>query len=107
MRLLRLDPDEARRFYYVHEGKFFLDSLVAFMSSGPVVACVLEKENAIEGLREIVGATDPAKADPGTIRKDFAIDKEKNSVHASDAQDTAAWEIGFFLENGLMSIPGE
>ncbi len=107
MHMIRLEPDQAGRFYYVHEGKGFFDSLVRFMSSGPVVACVLEKEAAIEGLREIVGATDPAEAKPGTIRKDFALDKEKNSVHASDKPETARWEVGFFLENGLLSIPGE
>lgn len=107
MNLLRLKPDEARGFYHVHEGKFFLDSLVEFMSSGPVVACALEREGAIAKLREIVGATDPAEAASGTIRKDFATDKEKNAVHASDAPETAEWELGFFTENGLLYIPGD
>lgn len=105
MCMLRLEPEEARSFYYVHEGKPFLDSLVAFMSSGRVVACALERDGAIAKLREIVGATDPAQAEAGTIRKDFATDKERNAVHASDAPETAEWELGFFADNGLLSIP--
>jgi nucleoside-diphosphate kinase len=72
MSMLRLDADEARRFYYVHEGKPFLESLVELMSSGPVVACALERAGAVSRLREIVGATDPSQAVAGTIRKDFA-----------------------------------
>ena len=107
MNMIRLEPDEARGFYHVHEGKFFLDSLVAFMSSGPAVACALERDGAIAKLREIVGATDPAEAEAGTIRKDFATDKEKNAVHASDAPETAEWELGFFTDNGLLSSPGD
>jgi nucleoside-diphosphate kinase len=105
MRMVHLDAATARGFYHVHEGKPFLDSLVSFMSSGPVVAAALEREGAIARLREIVGATDPAAAAPGTIRRDFALDKEKNSVHASDAADTARWEIAFFVEHGVLSIP--
>ena len=77
------------------------------MSSGPVVACALERAGAIARLREIVGATDPKEAETGTIRKDFATDKEKNAVHASDAPETAEWELGFFADNGLLAIPGE
>jgi nucleoside-diphosphate kinase len=107
MNMIRLEPGEARGFYHVHEGKFFLDSLVAFMSSGRVVACALERDGAIAKLREIVGATDPAEAEAGTIRKDFAKDKEKNAVHASDAPETAEWELGFFTDNGLLSMPGD
>lgn len=107
MGMVCLTPENARRFYHVHEGKPFLDSLVAFMSSGPVVACALEKEGAITRLRQIVGATDPAEAEAGTIRKDFATDKEENAVHASDAPETAKWELGFFMDNGLLSIAGE
>lgn len=105
MRMVHLDAATARSFYHVHEGKGFIDSLVSFMSSGPVVAAVLECDGAIARLREIVGATDPAKAEPGTIRRDFALDKEKNSVHASDAAETAKWEIAFFVEHGVLSIP--
>jgi nucleoside-diphosphate kinase len=105
MRMVHLDAATARGFYHVHEGKPFLDSLVSFMSSGPVVATALEREGAIAKLREIVGATDPSKAEPGTIRRDYALDVEKNSVHASDAADTAKWELGFFTEHGILSIP--
>jgi nucleoside-diphosphate kinase len=105
--MVRLSPDMARRFYYVHEGKPFLDSLVGFMSSGPVVVCALERGDAVRRLREIVGATDPKEAAAGTIRKDFALDKEKNAVHASDSPETARWELGFFVENGVLSVPGK
>jgi nucleoside-diphosphate kinase len=97
MKMVRLSADEARRFYAVHEGKPFLDDLVAFMSSGPVVPVVLEAENAIAGLRELVGATDPAKAACGTIRQNFGLDVQRNSVHASDAVETAKNEIAFFF----------
>jgi nucleoside-diphosphate kinase len=96
LRMVHLKPEEARRFYRVHEGKPFLESLVSFMSSGPVAVLVVEGEGAIARLREVVGATDPAKAAPGTIRKDFALNIERNSVHASDAPETARDEIGFF-----------
>jgi nucleoside-diphosphate kinase len=97
MRLVRLSSEKARMFYAVHEGKPFLDSLVEFMSSGPAVAVVLEKENAISDLRALVGTTDPAKAPCGTVRHDFGHDVRCNSVHASDAMETAATEIEFFF----------
>jgi nucleoside-diphosphate kinase len=96
LRMLQLTAAEAREFYKVHEGKPFLDGLCAFMSSGPIVALVVEGERAIERLAEIVGATDPQKAAPGTIRRDIGIDIEKNSVHRSDAPETAAAEIAYF-----------
>ncbi len=96
MKMIHLSQEEARKFYYVHEGKPFLDSLCEYMSSGPVCAVVLERENAIVELRKLVGATDPAEAAEGTIRKEFAIDKAHNAVHASDAPETAAEEIAFF-----------
>jgi nucleoside-diphosphate kinase len=96
LRMVHLTAAEAREFYKVHEGKPFLDSLCAFMSSGPIVALVVEGDRAIERLAEIVGATDPGKAAPGTIRRDIGIDIEKNSVHRSDAPETAAAEIAFF-----------
>ncbi|HEU4437115.1 MAG TPA: nucleoside-diphosphate kinase [candidate division Zixibacteria bacterium] len=99
MKMVQLKPAEARRFYVVHEGKPFLDELVAFMSSGPVVPMVLEKENAVAGLRKLIGATDPAKADPGTVRHDLAIDMGKNSVHGSDSPENAKVEIEFFFPN--------
>lgn len=96
MRMVQLTPAEAREFYKVHEGKPFLDTLVAFMAGGPIVVAVLEGEDAIARLAAIVGPTDPAKAPPGTIRRDFGLDLEKNSVHRSDAVETAAAEIAFF-----------
>jgi nucleoside-diphosphate kinase len=97
MRMVRLDEQQAKKFYAVHEGKPFLDSLVKFMTSGPVVPMVLEKENAVTELRTLIGATDPAKASCGTIRYEIARDIEKNSVHASDSDDNAVKEIGFFF----------
>jgi nucleoside-diphosphate kinase len=88
---------EAEGFYAVHRGKPFFDSLTDFMSSGPIVVMVLKGENAISRWRELMGATDPAKAAEGTIRKDFALNIEKNSVHGSDAPETAAYEIAYFF----------
>jgi len=96
LKMVRLAPDEARGFYHVHAGKPFLEGLVTYMSSGPVVAMVLEREDAIRELRRVVGATDPAEAAPGTIRRDFGVDKSHNAVHASDGPQTAAEEIAFF-----------
>ena len=98
MRLVRLTPEQARKFYAVHEGKPFLESLVAFMTSGPVVPMVLEKDNAVQDLRTLIGATDPTKAACGTIRQEIAHDIEKNSVHASDSTENAATEIAFFFQ---------
>ena len=92
-----LDRQEAEGFYHVHEARPFFGSLCDFMSSGPCVTLVLERENAIAHLREIMGATDPAKAAPGTIRKDFAASIEANAIHGSDAAETAAFEIGYFF----------
>ena len=97
MRMVRLSKEQARNFYSVHEGKPFLDSLVAFMTSGPVVPMVLEKENAVEDLRALIGATDPKKAACGTLRYEIAVDIEKNSVHASDSDANASKEIAFFF----------
>jgi len=94
---LLLTRDMAERFYAVHAQRPFYGSLVAFMTSGPVVAQVLEGENAVARNREVMGATDPAKADPGTIRKDFAESIEANSVHGSDSPENAAQEIAFFF----------
>ena len=96
LKMIHLQPDEARRFYAVHEGKPFLDRLVAYMSSGPLCAVVLEREDAVGHLRQVVGATDPGEAGAGTIRREFGIDKTRNAVHASDAPETAAAEIEFF-----------
>ncbi|MCG8355441.1 MAG: nucleoside-diphosphate kinase [Kiloniellales bacterium] len=96
-RRIRLSPEQAQQFYAVHKERPFYDSLCAFMTSGPVVVQVLEGENAIEKNREVMGATNPANADPGTIRADFAESVEANSVHGSDAPETAAQEIAFFF----------
>lgn len=96
---LRLSTADAEAFYAVHKARPFYKSLVEFMTSGPVVVQVLEGENAIARNREVMGATDPAKAAPGTIRKDFAQSIEANSVHGSDAAETAANEIKFFFSD--------
>ena len=97
MRMVHLSKEDAKRFYQVHREKPFYDSLTDFMSSGPCVPMVLEGSNAIEETRRIMGATDPAKADKGTIRKDFAQGIEKNAVHGSDSAENAEKEIGFFF----------
>jgi nucleoside-diphosphate kinase len=94
---MRLTTEEAERFYAVHAERPFYRSLVEFMASGPVVVQVLEGPDAIMSCREIMGATDPAKAAPGTIRKDFAQSIEANSVHGSDSPESAAQEITFFF----------
>ena len=96
-RRLWLSLQQAQSFYAVHKGRPFYDSLCAFMSSGPVVVQVLEGEGAIARNREVMGATNPADAAPGTIRKDFAESIEANSVHGSDSADTASREISFFF----------
>jgi nucleoside-diphosphate kinase len=97
VRMRRLTRAEAEGFYHVHRERPFFGSLCEFMSSGPCITLVLERENAIAHLREIMGATDPAKAAPGTIRKDFASSIEANCIHGSDAADTALFEIGYFF----------
>jgi len=102
-KLLHISPDTAARFYVVHKDRPFYRSLIEFMSSGPVFVSVLEGEGAIAKNREIMGATDPAKAAAGTIRRDFGTDVEKNAAHGSDAPDTAHWEIAFFF--GQHEIP--
>lgn len=97
MRLERLAKEKAREFYAVHKGKPFYNDLVDFMTSSPVVAMALEKENAVADLRTFIGATDPAKADCGTIRQEMALNIQENSVHASDSPENAAREVGFFF----------
>jgi nucleoside-diphosphate kinase len=97
MRLVRLTRDEAEGFYAVHRSRPFFGSLTTFMSSGPAVVMVLEAEHAIRKWRTLMGATDPAKADPGTLRKEFAESIERNATHGSDAPETAAYEIGYFF----------
>lgn len=97
MKLIHLTKAQAEGFYYVHKERPFFSSLVEFMSEGPIVPMVLEADNAIEKLRKVMGATDPAKADPGTIRKEFATNIERNAIHGSDGPDTAAFEIAYFF----------
>jgi nucleoside-diphosphate kinase len=96
-RMMRLSQTEAEGFYAVHRERPFFKDLVRFMSSGPVMVQVLEGENAIAKNREVMGATDPKKADKGTIRADLATSIDENMVHGSDAADTAAREIGYFF----------
>jgi nucleoside-diphosphate kinase len=97
LRMRSLARKEAEGFYHVHAARPFFASLCEFMSSGPCITMVLEGEDAIARLREIMGATDPAKAAAGTIRKDFAASIERNAIHGSDAPETAAFEIGYFF----------
>ncbi|MDI6727088.1 MAG: nucleoside-diphosphate kinase [Smithellaceae bacterium] len=99
MKMIRLDKKEAEGFYAVHRERPFFPSLTDFMSSGPVVVMVLEGENVIARYRELMGATNFRDAAPGTIRKDFATDIEKNVVHGSDAPQTAAFEISYFFNS--------
>ena len=96
-RRMRLTPEQAQQFYAVHSERAFFDDLCAFMTSGPVVVQVLEGEDAIAKNREVMGATNPANADEGTIRRDFGESVEANSAHGSDAPETAAEEIAFFF----------
>ena len=96
-RMLQLSQSQAEGFYAVHRERPFYRDLVRYMTSGPVIVQVLEGENAVARNREIMGATDPKKAAPGTIRADFAASIEQNVVHGSDAADTAAREIAFFF----------
>ena len=99
MKMLHLSLEQARAFYAVHKERPFYDSLTKFMSSGPIVAMILEGENAIQVNRDLMGATDYRQAAPGTIRADFAKDIEKNIVHGSDAPETARTEIAFFFSD--------
>ena len=96
-RLVNLTKQEAEGFYAVHRGKGFFESLTTFMSSGRALVMVLEGESVIARLREVMGATNPANAAPGTIRKLYAESIERNAVHGSDAPDTAAFEIAYFF----------
>lgn len=97
MKMLRLTRSEAAGLYAVHRERPFFNSLTEFMSSGPMVALVLEAPDAIRKWRTLMGATDPAQADLGTIRKEFASSIERNATHGSDAPETAAFEIGYFF----------
>jgi nucleoside-diphosphate kinase len=97
MKRVQLTRQEAEGFYAVHRERPFFGSLTSFMSSGPAVVLVLEAADAIKKWRTLMGATDPAKADPGTLRKEFAQSIERNATHGSDAPETAAYEIGYFF----------
>ena len=92
-----ISKTQAEGFYYVHKERPFFNDLTTFMSSGPIVLLVLEKENAILDLRKLMGATNPANAEEGTIRKQFAGSIQENAIHGSDAEDTAAFEIGYWF----------
>jgi nucleoside-diphosphate kinase len=97
VRMMQMGKSTAEKFYAVHKARPFFDSLASFMSSGPVVVLVLEGEDAIKRHRELMGATDPAKAEKGTIRAAHGTNIEYNAVHGSDSAETAAFEIGFFF----------
>jgi nucleoside-diphosphate kinase len=97
MRMMHLAPEQARGFYHVHKEKGFFEGLIKFMTEGPIVAMVLEGDNAIERYRKVMGATNPEKAEPGTLRKRFGSDIERNATHGSDAPETARFEIGYFF----------
>jgi nucleoside-diphosphate kinase len=97
LRRIHLSQQQAEGFYDVHRARPFFASLTQFMSSGPCVVLVLEAEDAIKKWRTLMGATDPAKADAGTLRKEFAESIERNATHGSDAPETAAYEIGYFF----------
>ena len=96
-RLTRLSQSQAEAFYEIHRGRPFYDSLVAFMTSGPCLPMALERDDAVAHLRKVIGATDPAQAEPGTVRKLFAESKERNAIHASDSPENAAREVAFFF----------
>lgn len=97
LRMLRMSTDQAKGFYIVHKERPFYESLTNFMSEGPIVVMVIEGDNAIHTVRQIMGATNPKDAAPGTIRADFASDIEHNIVHGSDSPESAAYEIPYFF----------
>jgi nucleoside-diphosphate kinase len=97
MKKIHLSKAQAEGFYYVHKERPFFNDLCSFMSRSPVVVLALEKENAIVGWRELMGATNPANAEAGTLRKEFGVSIEENSTHGSDAPETAAFEIPYFF----------
>jgi len=99
MKYIWLTPEQAGSFYTIHKERPFYNDLVSFMSSGPIVAAVLEKSNAVEDFRKLIGATDPQKAEPGTIRNLYAKSIDANAVHGSDSDENAQIEAGFFFSN--------
>ncbi|HKV71071.1 MAG TPA: nucleoside-diphosphate kinase [Gemmatimonadales bacterium] len=102
-RMVRLSTAQAEAFYAVHKDRPFFRSLVTFMTSGPCIPLALEREGAVTHLRDAIGATDPAEAKPGTVRKLFAQSKERNAIHASDSPENAAREVGFFFPEGELA----
>jgi nucleoside-diphosphate kinase len=102
-RLVRLTPAQAGAFYEVHKGRPFYNDLVAFMTSGPCLPMVLERADAVPHLRSVIGATDPAEAAAGTVRKLYAESKGKNAIHASDSDENAAREVAFFFTEGELA----
>ena len=107
LKMIQLTPEEAQGFYAVHKERPFYGELVAFMTSGPVVVSALEGDNAIARYRELMGATNPADAAEGTIRKEFATDIEKNAVHGSDGPETSKIEIAYFFNATEIQAPVE
>ena len=107
IKMLHMDKALARRHYGVHAGKSFFDDVVDYISSAPIIAIVFEGESAIEVVRKTMGATDPAKAEPGTIRGDFGLDIEHNAVHGSDSVETAEKEISLFFAEGEIFSGGK
>ncbi|NLP10806.1 nucleoside-diphosphate kinase [bacterium] len=106
LRMMRLTKPMARTFYFIHKGKPFYDDLVSFMIEGPVVVAVLEKEDAVQAWRSLMGATDPSKAEPGTIRRDFGSSVSRNTVHGSDSAENARREIDFFFSRWEWAAEG-
>ena len=102
-RLVRLSQTQAEAFYAVHSRRPFFRSLVTFMTSGPAMPLALERDNAVAHLRDVIGATDPAEAKPGTIRKLYVQSKERNAIHASDSPENAAREVAFFFPEGELA----
>ena len=97
LKMLHMDEALARRHYAVHEGKPFFEDLVAYITSTPIIASVFAGENAVDAIRRAMGATDPARAEPGTIRADYGVDIQRNATHASDSLETARTEIALFF----------
>jgi nucleoside-diphosphate kinase len=102
-RMVRLSTAQAEAFYGVHRERPFFRSLVTFMTSGPCIPLALERDNAVLHLRDVIGATDPADAKAGTVRKLFAHSKEKNAIHASDSPENGVREVGFFFSEGELA----
>jgi nucleoside-diphosphate kinase len=107
MKITRLTKKQAELFYSVHLGKPFFEGLIDFMTSGPIVVAILEKENAVEDYRKVIGSTDPTKAEEGTIRKLFAESVQKNAVHGSDSDENAELECNFFFAKSERFYKGE